>query len=103
MQGARAQIEREMLFREISGIISQWPELERKIFSQAHYGGQSVEDISRSINLNAGQVGSILKQCERRLYASLKGFRASAGAGTDAPPARAANPAECGNAAAVSS
>jgi DNA-directed RNA polymerase specialized sigma24 family protein len=62
---------RETLLQEIYNAFLQWPELERRIFSQAHYHGQSPEAISRSFQLDVEEVRATLKQCERRLYASL--------------------------------
>jgi hypothetical protein len=70
---------REDLFREISDTICQWPELERKVFSLAHYRGQSLADIARSLKLNAEKVGVILKQCDRGLHDSLRNFLESKG------------------------
>jgi DNA-directed RNA polymerase specialized sigma24 family protein len=67
--------EHEYLFEEILAVLRQWPELDRTIFSQSHYSGQSPEDISRSLHLDVREVGSILKQCECRLHASLRDFR----------------------------
>jgi hypothetical protein len=77
MRAVFAGKEREALLQEIHNAFLQWPELERRIFSQAHYCGQSPEAISRSLQLDVEEVGTILKQCERRLYASLRSFRKS--------------------------
>ncbi|MBP1624726.1 MAG: hypothetical protein H6Q07_2746 [Acidobacteria bacterium] len=70
-----AKLGREDLFREISNILREWPELERRVFYQAHYHGQSPEVISRSLQLDAKSVNAILQQCEDRLHAALKNFR----------------------------
>jgi DNA-directed RNA polymerase specialized sigma24 family protein len=67
--------EHEYLFEEILGVLRQWPELDRTVFSQSHYSGQSPEDISRSLHLDVKQVGTILRQCEYKLHASLRDFR----------------------------
>jgi hypothetical protein len=67
-----AGMKRETLFEEISAAIHQWPELEQRIFSQAHYQGQSLEAISRSFQLDVEQVIAILKQCDHWLYAFLR-------------------------------
>jgi hypothetical protein len=75
MRAVIAGTKRETLLKEIKFIFLQWPELEQRIFSQAHYYGQSPEAISRSLQLDAEEVRATLKQCERRLYASLRGFR----------------------------
>jgi hypothetical protein len=77
MRAIIAQTERQTLLQEINNVFLQWPELERRIFSQAHYCGQSPEAISRSLQLDLEEVSSILKRCERRLYASLRSFRKS--------------------------
>jgi hypothetical protein len=74
MLAVTSKIKREDLFQEIFAVFRQWPELEQRIFSQAHYHGQSLEAISRSLQLDVEEVGTILKQCDRRLYASLRNF-----------------------------
>jgi hypothetical protein len=75
MRGVIAGTRRETLLQEIHSAFLQWPELERRIFSQVHYYGQSPEAISRSLQLEVEEVCATLKQCERRLYASLRSFR----------------------------
>ena len=77
MQSVIARIERENLAKEISNALYGWPELDRQIFAQAHYRGQSLETISRSVQLGIGEVSEILKRCDRRLHESLKAFRKS--------------------------
>ena len=72
MQAVIAGIKRESLFQEIFNALRQWPELEQRIFSQAHYHGQSPEAISHSLQLDVEEVSTILRQCDHRLYASLK-------------------------------
>ena len=67
--------EHEYLFEEILAVLHQWPELDRAVFSQSHYSGQSPEDISRSLHLDVREVGTILKQCDYKLHASLRDFR----------------------------
>jgi hypothetical protein len=71
------QIKRKDLFQGIFNAIRQWPELDRSIFAQAHYHGKSAEAISRSFKLDVEKVNTILKQCDRRLYTSLRNFRKS--------------------------
>ncbi|MBN2318471.1 MAG: sigma-70 family RNA polymerase sigma factor [Acidobacteria bacterium] len=68
---------REDLFREISNVLQKWPDLERRIFSQAHYQSRSPEIISDSLNLDVSEVRSILKRCDRELLDSLREFRGS--------------------------
>lgn len=70
---------REDLFREIFNVLRKWPDLDRRVFSQAHYKGQSPETISGSLNLDVNEVSSILRKCDRELLASLKGFRGNSG------------------------
>jgi DNA-directed RNA polymerase specialized sigma24 family protein len=77
MRAVIATTKRETLLQEIHNAFLQWPELERRIFSQAHYYGQSPEAISRSLQLDVEEVHATLKQCERRLYTSLRSFRKS--------------------------
>ena len=75
MSGAIIKSEREELFREIANVFQEWPDLERRIFAQAHYHGQSPESISRSLKLDVEKVSTILKQCDRKLQTSLREFR----------------------------
>ena len=75
MSAAIQSMEHEKLLQEILAVLGQWPELDLTIFSQAHYRGQSPENISRSLHLDVNEVSSILRQCERRLNASLRDFR----------------------------
>ena len=70
---------REDLFREITGVLHNWPDLDRRIFFQAHYQGQSTESISRSLKVDEKKVHTILKKCERELHTSLKDFRKNTG------------------------
>jgi DNA-directed RNA polymerase specialized sigma24 family protein len=72
MAGVLSVIKREALLEEISAAIHQWPELEQRVFSQAHYQGQSLEAISRSLQLDVEQVSGILEQCNHRLYIFLR-------------------------------
>jgi hypothetical protein len=95
MPAVTAKIKREALFQEIVFVLRQWPELERRVFSLTHYHGQSLEAISRSLNLDAEEVSAILKQCDRQLNACLRKFRK--GSCGKAPPisAETACPAAC--------
>jgi hypothetical protein len=90
-----AKIRRENLFQEISSVFRQWPELERRVFSQAHYYGQSLDAISRSLQLDVEEVGTILKHCDRRLHASLRNFRNSSCEKPSPISAETACPAAC--------
>jgi len=75
MPAVAAKIKRDELLREIFGALEQWTELERNVFARAHYHGQSLETISHSLKLNELEVKAILRQCDRRLYISLREFR----------------------------
>ena len=89
-------MKRENLFQLIFDALNRWPEFERRIFSQAHYNGQSVKAIARSLQLDAEEVSTILRRCDCRLYASLNSFRKS---DCERPPivmAKTACPAACG-------
>jgi len=77
MPGIITKRRRENLFQEIFNVLRQWPELERRVFYEAHYRGQSAEAISRSLQMDLQTVGSILQQCDSRLHASLRNFRSS--------------------------
>jgi len=77
MPAVAAKTKRDDLLQEIFGVFREWPDLERKVFSQAHYQGQSPQAISRSLHLNVAEVRTILEQCDRRLHDSLRDFRKS--------------------------
>jgi len=72
MSAVTSGIRRENLFLEILAVFRQWPDLERRIFSQAHYKGQSLETISHSLGLDAEEVRTILKRCDRQLHTALR-------------------------------
>jgi DNA-directed RNA polymerase specialized sigma24 family protein len=75
MYSVGPKIERENLFQEILNVLRQWPERDRRVFWQAHYEGQSVEAISRSLQLGEKEVSAVLLKCDDRLHASLGSFR----------------------------
>ena len=77
MLAVNAKIKREDLIQGIFNALRQWPELERRVFTQAHYHGQSLEAISHSHRLDVGEVSMILKRCDRRLHTFLREFRKS--------------------------
>jgi len=70
-----AKIELEDLCQDIINIFRQWPDLERRIFYQTHYFGQSLETISRSFKLDVEEVDMILEKCDLLLHTSLRKFR----------------------------
>ena len=84
---------REDLFREISNVLQKWPDLERRIFSQAHYQGLSPETISDLHKLDVNEVSSILRKCDRKLLDSLRGFRGCPGTNASFITTASANPA----------
>lgn len=96
MPAVTAEIDREDLLQEIFNVLRQWPELERRIFAQAHYHGQSLEAISHSLQLDVEEVSTILEQCDRRLHASLRNFGKSSCEKPSLIPAETAYPAACG-------
>ncbi len=69
---------RNGLSEAIVNVLESWPALDRQVFTQSHYRGESVESISKSLGLSVSDVRSILEQCSRRLRQSLKAFRSSA-------------------------
>ncbi len=78
------------LSEAIVNVLESWPELERRVFTQSHYRGDSVEVISLSVGLSVSEVRSILEQCNRRLRQSLMAFWRSS---VDSPrPAAKRNP-----------
>lgn len=77
MPAVTKKVKHNDMLREIFGTLNQWSELERTVFSRAHYNGQSPEAISRSFKLDVNEVKAILRQCDRRLYDSLRKFRKS--------------------------
>jgi DNA-directed RNA polymerase specialized sigma subunit len=65
----------ENLVQSIFSALNRWPELERCIFSWAHYNGQSIKDIAHFLQLDVEEVRTILRRCDLKLYASLDAFR----------------------------
>jgi DNA-directed RNA polymerase specialized sigma subunit len=90
------KMKRQNLFQSIFNALNRWPELERSIFSRAHYHGQSVQAIAHSLQLDEEEVRTILRRCDRRLYSSLDGFRKSDCESLSIIMAEAARPAACG-------
>jgi len=89
-------MKRENLVQSIFNAVNRWPELERSIFSRAHYKGQSVKAIAHSLQLDVEEVSAILRRCDRRLYASLGSFRQSDCERLPIIMAETACPAACG-------
>ena len=84
---------RESLIQDIFAILGQWSEAERNIFCKAHYQGQSVEAISRSLQMSAEDVHRILGQCDRRLHVSLRNACKSSSETSSFPMVKTACPA----------
>jgi hypothetical protein len=74
MPAIKENLNRDTLFQEILNIISQWPELERSIFCEAHYYGRTLQTIACSFHLDIREVHKILTECDRKLHASLGDF-----------------------------
>jgi DNA-directed RNA polymerase specialized sigma24 family protein len=66
---------RELLSEAIVEVLRSWPELHRCVFVQSHYRGESVEQLSNSLHIDASEIRIILEHCDRMLRAALKGFR----------------------------
>ena len=73
--GSRLEWSRNMLSQTIVESLKSWPEFQRRIFIETHYGGRSVAEIAGALHLRPSEVVEILQQCERRLYRALKAFR----------------------------
>ncbi len=69
---------RELLSQRILEILNSWPELHRQIFMRAHYWGDTAETISLTLDLQVGEVRTILVKCEHRLHRELRPFRENA-------------------------
>ena len=96
MQDILSKISREDLLPEIFNTIRQWPDIERLVFAEAHYHGQSLEAISRTLRLNAEEVGKILKKCDSQLQASLRKLcQSGSGKASPAPDGTAIAAARC--------
>jgi DNA-directed RNA polymerase specialized sigma24 family protein len=69
---------RELLSEAIVDVLRSWPDLHRRIFIQSHYRGETIEQVSSSLNVDTSDVRVILDHCDRLLRTALKGFRDSA-------------------------
>jgi DNA-directed RNA polymerase specialized sigma24 family protein len=79
--------QRDLLSQVIVESLQSWPEFQRRIFIEIHYGGRSVDEISRALGLSQSDVMQILQLCERKLYRALKTFRdGTAGDVSQEPP-----------------
>jgi DNA-directed RNA polymerase specialized sigma24 family protein len=73
----RFEPQRDLLSQAIMESLKSWPEAQRCIFIEIHYGGRSVEEISRAFGMRPGEVIQILRQCECNLFRALRVFRDS--------------------------
>jgi DNA-directed RNA polymerase specialized sigma24 family protein len=71
----RLEPQRDLLSQAIVESLKSWPETQRTVFIQLHYGGRSVEEISDGLGMCKGEVIQMLRQCERNLFQALKAFR----------------------------
>jgi DNA-directed RNA polymerase specialized sigma24 family protein len=78
------KVKHDDLFQGILETLQEWPYLDQQILIQAHYGGQSIEKISRSFSLDTEEVRLILQHRDLKLYAALRRFR-EAGCGESLP------------------
>jgi DNA-directed RNA polymerase specialized sigma24 family protein len=67
-------VPRNLIFDAIIKEIRSWAEAPRRIFTQAHYGGKSVEEIAVQSGLCPKEVSSILETHEGKLRNALKVF-----------------------------
>jgi DNA-directed RNA polymerase specialized sigma24 family protein len=66
---------RNLLYDAILEEIRTWSEFPRRIFTQAHYGGQSVEEIAEQTGCGTQEVRRILEAHESRLRKALARLR----------------------------
>jgi DNA-directed RNA polymerase specialized sigma24 family protein len=66
---------RGLLYDAIMNEIRSWADLPRRVFTQAHYAGKSVEEIAAQSGYGAREVSQILETHERKLRKSLRTFR----------------------------
>ncbi len=77
--------ERELLSQAIVKTLDSWPEIYRRIFSEVHYGGKSVESVAAAVSMRPAEVYALLEDCERNLRQALKAFRPRTAAGITMP------------------
>ncbi len=83
--------ERELLSQVILKTLDSWPQLHRRIFSEAHYRGESAESIAKSLGVGLDTVRAILRDCDFRLRTALKLFREDSLASPHLSPQYAVN------------
>jgi DNA-directed RNA polymerase specialized sigma24 family protein len=67
--------DRELLSQAIVKTLDSWPEFHRRIFSEVHYGGKSVESVAAAWAMRPAEVHALLEDCERRLRKALRILR----------------------------
>ena len=65
---------RSLLYDAIMNEIRSWADCPRRIFTQAHYAGKSVEEIAAQSGRAAIEVSQILETHERKLAQILEDF-----------------------------
>lgn len=77
---------RDLLSQAIVESLNSWPELQRRIFTDIHYGGKSVPETARALGLSPGEVAVHLQECEHRLHQALRTFREHSEMGSAGAP-----------------
>jgi DNA-directed RNA polymerase specialized sigma24 family protein len=67
--------EREILSRTIVRTLDSWPETHRRIFTEIHYRGKSIESVASAFAIEQSEVYALLEECERKLRHSLQLLR----------------------------
>jgi DNA-directed RNA polymerase specialized sigma24 family protein len=72
--GQKPEISRELLREAIMESLHSWPEVQRRIFIDIHYGGKSIADVAGRMNIPQEEIRSILDRCARKLQYALKAW-----------------------------
>ncbi len=78
--GLKIEPSRDMLSQTIVEALNSLPQLHRRIFTEVHYSGRSVQEVSRAMGMTQSEVNQMLRYCERRLFRALKIIRDAAAA-----------------------
>lgn len=84
------ETERELLSKAILRTLDSWPEFHRRIFSEVHYDGKSVEGVAAAWAMHPTEVDAVLEDCERRLWKALRILRPRAASNIPIAPQFAA-------------
>jgi DNA-directed RNA polymerase specialized sigma24 family protein len=71
----KPDISRELLREAIMESLHSWPEVQRRIFIDIHYGGKSIAEVAGRMNVPQEEILSILDRCARKLQHALKAWR----------------------------